>query len=329
MPEISVITPIYNTEVYLEKCLASLVAQTLEDIEFIWIDNGSNQVCKSIISKYARQRPNIKVISLEKNVGYGGAMNIGLREAKGKYIGFCDSDDWIDSEFYEKLYNATNNQTIDIVYAEYKQEFLDHTNLISHRKGKAYVDKLSEKLDAIRDGAIWDKIFKRELIIQNHIQFPAPSKSYFEDNIFLFQSIYFAKDLKKIKDIYYHYLQHESSTIHSDAAKKERDTYKSNVIAYIINFATKYNFSLEEKIECLKFLNRSLGLSVILRTKEGLRLLQNKLDKESPFDSFLYQIYGAHNPSLREKFFSIQNDFKQNFLWILGIKIRLKNKEKI
>ena len=89
MPKISVITPIYNTEKYLDKCLASLSSQTLQDIEFIWVDNAANDRCKEIIAKYQDARPNIKVIHLEKNVGYSGAMNLGLDIASGEFIGFA------------------------------------------------------------------------------------------------------------------------------------------------------------------------------------------------------------------------------------------------
>ena len=88
IPKISVITPIYKTEQYLDKCLTALVNQTLPDIEFVWIDNGASDECRNIIAKYADKHQHIKVVHLLQNKGYGGAMNAGLEVATGDYIGF-------------------------------------------------------------------------------------------------------------------------------------------------------------------------------------------------------------------------------------------------
>lgn len=328
MPKISIITPIYQTEEYLEKCLNSLISQTLDDIEFIWVDNGANSICKNLIAKYKTKRKNIKVIHLEKNIGYGGAMNKGLHEAQGQYIGFCDSDDWIDKDFYERLYSATNNQKIDIAYAEYKQEFVDHSLLVYHKPGKNCISDLKEKIQSLRDGAIWDKIFKRDLIVRHKICFPEQSKSYFEDNIFLLKSTFYANMIIKTRGAYYHYIQHNNSTIHNLDKIKEREIYKIDVISNLINFAIKLNFSTAEKIEYLSFLNRSIGLYNLLKQKKDFNILRNKLDNDKIFNNLLLRIYNAHSPNLLHKVFSIHNDFKQNIIWILGIKIKLKIKEK-
>lgn len=329
MPKISIITPIYKTEQYLEKCLNSLISQTLDDIEFIWIDNGASYICKNIISKYKTKHKNIKIIHLDKNIGYGRAMNIGLHEAKGQYIGFCDSDDWIDKDFYEKLYSATNDQKIDIAYAEYKLEFVDYSVPVYHKSGADRISTLKEKIQSLRNGAMWDKIFKREIIIKHKICFPEQSKSYFEDNIFLLKSIYYANSIIKIKSVYYHYLQHNNSTIHNSDKIIERETNKIDVISNIINFAIRLNFSAEEKLELLSFLNRSVGLYNLLKQKKSFNVLLNKLNNDKIFNWFLLKIYKAHSPSLIYRIFSINNDFKQNIIWILGIKIKLKIKEKI
>ena len=150
MLKVSVITPIYKTEQYLEKLL-SLVAQTLEDIEFIWVDNGANDECREIIKKYETKRPNIKVIHLETNKGYGGAMNAGLDVAEGDYIGFCDSDDWVDVDYYEKLYSATHDGEFDVVYTEYQMEFEDKTVIRSHLSNKVLANLLQEKIDILKE----------------------------------------------------------------------------------------------------------------------------------------------------------------------------------
>ena len=328
MPKVSVIVPIYNTEAYLEKCLQSLVSQTLSDLELIWVDNGANQACKDILSSYEHKRPNIKVLHLEQNIGYGGAMNTGLNVATGEYVGFCDSDDWVDSDFYERLYVATQQQKHDIAYAEYKHEYETYSVLVSHHINTEPVSSLEDKLRTIRDGAVWDKIFRRQMLVSHGISFPKHSKSYFEDNIFLIQAICHANSISLVTGTSYHYLQRQDSTIHKASDNSERETYRLNVIAYAINYAIQHHFSLSSKIECLKFLNRSLNLFNIIKSNEGFKSIVNKINSDSEFMRLLSHVHFAHNPTFFQRIFSIQNDLKRTILWICGLKIKLKNKEK-
>ncbi len=327
MPKVSVIMPVYNTEKYLEKCLQSLVSQTLEDIELILVDNGANQACKNILAKYENHHSNIKIIHLEKNVGYGTGMNAGLEASSGNYIGFCDSDDWVESDFYERLWSTANKQKSEIAYAEYIQEYPDHTISMRHRENVSKVSGLADKLDIIKNGAVWDKIFKRELVVSHNIRFSTSPKSYYEDNIFLFQAVYFANAISLVFNTNYHYVWHENSTLNNIMDCKERNAHKLNVIAHLINYALKQKFSSSDKIACIKFLNRSLGLSGVLKREDGLEHLLNKINKDQDFTGFLYKIHSAYHPSFFHKVFSIQNDFQKKNLWICGLKIKFKNKE--
>ena len=112
-PKISVVIPIYNAEEYLEECLESVVGQTLRDIEIICINDGSTDNSAKICEKYAKKDKRIIFVSTE-NKGPGAARNTGLGFAKGEFIGFVDSDDWIDLDFYEKLYTAAVETDADI-----------------------------------------------------------------------------------------------------------------------------------------------------------------------------------------------------------------------
>lgn len=111
--KVSIIVPVYNTEAYLERCLKSLVNQTLKDIEIICIDDGSKDNSVAILKKYSQLDKRIKIIEQE-NLGVSVARNNGLKLATGEYIGFVDSNDWIDLDFYEKLYNAAKKYDADI-----------------------------------------------------------------------------------------------------------------------------------------------------------------------------------------------------------------------
>lgn len=106
--KISVIVPVFNAEKYLKMCLNSLVSQTLKNIEIICIDDGSTDNSLAILDKFKSKDDRIKIIK-QKNYGVSMARNNGISEAQGEYIGFVDADDWVDKDFFEKLYNAAQN----------------------------------------------------------------------------------------------------------------------------------------------------------------------------------------------------------------------------
>ena len=110
--KVSVIIPVYNTEKYLEKCLYSVCNQTLSDIEIICINDCSTDNSREILNKYAADDERIKIINFEENKGAAAARNAGIDAATGEYIGFVDSDDYPDLDFYEKLYNKAENRNL-------------------------------------------------------------------------------------------------------------------------------------------------------------------------------------------------------------------------
>ena len=118
MPKLSVLVPIYNVEKYLDECLASLTKQTLKDIEIICINDGSTDNSPKILQKYAKKYPNFVVIN-KQNSGYGDSMNKGLEKATGEYIGIVESDDFIESDAFKKLYELAHETKADIVKANY------------------------------------------------------------------------------------------------------------------------------------------------------------------------------------------------------------------
>lgn len=123
---ISVIVPVYNVEPYVEKCLDSILAQTYSDLEVLVIDDGSTDGCGEISDRYAEQDHRIQVFHTE-NHGLSAARNIGLDHVNGQYIGFVDSDDWIDPDMYEELHNIIQKTDADIVTCRFYQEYWNKT----------------------------------------------------------------------------------------------------------------------------------------------------------------------------------------------------------
>ena len=102
---ISVIVPVYNVEPYLHECIDSILNQTYQALEILLIDDGSPDKCGIICEEYAKNDPRIKVFHTE-NYGLSAARNLGLREAKGEYIGFVDSDDWLEPDMYDSVFSG-------------------------------------------------------------------------------------------------------------------------------------------------------------------------------------------------------------------------------
>lgn len=118
-PKVSIVVPIYNVEQFLDRTMQSLLAQTLKNIEIIMVDDESPDNCPAICDRYAEQYPNVKVVH-KKNAGLGMACNSGIEVASGEYIAFCDSDDYVDKDMYETMYNAALKYDADAVYTGIK-----------------------------------------------------------------------------------------------------------------------------------------------------------------------------------------------------------------
>ena len=117
MPKVSIIVPVYNMQNYLKKCFDSLINQTLADVEIIVVNDESTDNSPEIIEAYALMDKRIKVIN-RKNGGLSMARNSGMSVATGEYIGFVDSDDWVELEMYEKMYDLASKHSADIVICD-------------------------------------------------------------------------------------------------------------------------------------------------------------------------------------------------------------------
>ena len=118
MSKVSIVVPIYNVEKYLEQCIDSIINQTLKDIEIILVDDGSPDNCPQICDDYAKKDSRIKVVH-KKNGGLSSARNAGIEVATGDYIGFVDSDDYIELDMYEKMYSIAIENNVDFVMSDY------------------------------------------------------------------------------------------------------------------------------------------------------------------------------------------------------------------
>ena len=226
MPKISVIVPVYNVENYIEKCLKSLVNQTMHDIEIIIVNDGSKDNSKNIVKSFEEKYPE-KIVYLEKeNGGLSDARNYAMPYAKGEYIAFLDSDDYVENDMYEKMYEIAQKENSDLVECDF---YWEYPNKIKEDIGQIYYGK-KEMLEKVRVVA-WNKLIKRDILEKTKIQFP---KGYrYEDVEFTYKLIPHLEKVSFFKKPCIHYIQRENSISNSQNERtKEIFDVLDNVIKY-------------------------------------------------------------------------------------------------
>lgn len=207
--KVSVIVPVYGVEKYIDKCLNCLVNQTLEDIEVIVVNDGTKDNSQKIIDKYVKKYPNKVKSFIKENGGQGSARNYGLKKATGEYIGYVDSDDYVEFDMYEKLYNKAKENNLDIVICgnynvseDYKSKKID----------LEFIKYNDNKLNALLGKkAVWNKIYKKNIV--ENLEFR--SKVWYEDFDFSIKATCNAKKIDYINEPLYDYLIREGSTMNN------------------------------------------------------------------------------------------------------------------
>lgn len=223
---LSIIVPVYNMEEEgrLQFCLDSLLAQTIQEYEIIAVDDASTDRSPAILKEYRERYPEkIKALFHKENKKQGGAKNTGLSVALGEYVGFVDSDDWVSPDCYEKLLKKAEETGADLVGCDYslvsghtyevgtivRNNSMDQTGILDKQK--------HQKL-AMRPGSMVIKIYRREVLTRNHLQFP--EGIFYEDNCAgTVWSFYFSR-FEKVEEPLYYYYQHPASTVHEVTREK-------------------------------------------------------------------------------------------------------------
>ena len=207
--KVSIIVPVYNVKKYLSKCLGSLRDQTLKEIEIICVNDGSTDGSDKLLNTLAKYDSRIVIINQE-NQGLSAARNAGIKIAKGEYIGFVDSDDWVDIDFYEKLYNAAKKFDCDIASGDfYRQGKILKTQRLKYKKTEAFFDPI-EKIERAfipQHCYVWNKIYKKDALLGIDHQFPIGR--YYEDMFWTVQVVYKLNGLITVPNTFYHYRKNE------------------------------------------------------------------------------------------------------------------------
>lgn len=212
MPKVSIVVPVYNVERYLCQCMDSIMMQTLKDIEIICVDDGSTDSSGQIIDRYAGLDERVKVMH-KTNSGYGAAMNVGIKQATGDYIGIVEGDDRIDPKMYENLYEAAQSNKLDFVKSDayYWFDKMNYQKRVHENNLNALYNQVLDEnernifFDFFMN--IWTGIYKREFLLQNSIFFNESPGASYQDNGFWMQTCFYAQRVMWLNEAFYYYRQ--------------------------------------------------------------------------------------------------------------------------
>lgn len=217
-PDVSLIIPVYKVEKYIKRCVCSIFEQSLKNVEFIFVDDCSPdcsiQLVENIIEAYPNRKGQVTIVRNSCNKGISAVRNIGLEYAKGKYIGWGDSDDWIDPEMCRDLYHTAVVGNSDIVWCDFYNSYEGSENIYSQQCNENNIDFIRGLLSGKLHGGLWCTLIKRELFIRSQIHFPE-GWNVMEDKNALIKLAFFAEQLNYLPMAYYHYIKYNSDSITS------------------------------------------------------------------------------------------------------------------
>lgn len=239
--EVSIIIPVYNVEKYLEKCLNSVINQTFKNIEIIIVNDGSTDKSLDIIKKFMHQDKRIVLIN-KKNEGPSAARNSGLKIARGKWIQYIDSDDWIEINYIEKVYEFADKNSLDIVSTKYYINYESGKEEIKKMYHKKEINSSSEYLkeffENFESPSLWNRFIKKEIYTKNNL-FSNEKISLGEDLYITPKLFYFSKKIGFLNKEFYHYRQNSESITHTKKSLKMIQVF--NVFTDLDNFFSKYD----------------------------------------------------------------------------------------
>lgn len=314
MKKVSVIVPIYNVEKYLDKCLDSLVHQTLQEIEILAINDGSPDHSQEIIDRYVREYPDKVVGLIKPNGGIASVRNYGIEHATGEYIGYLDGDDYVEPQMFEKLYNAAKREDADVSICNFYFTYEDHEE--PFKEGPYYSCKeMMMKLHAV----LWNKIYRTDFVRNLGIRFIEGYR--YEDASYMYKLAPHMKKFVFVDEPLLHYVQRPGSSMASH-------NHKVKEVVYIFEDLYEYYKNkgiYEEYIEELEYLSIRFFLGQPFRSavkikdkqdrKKTLSMLYNTLYENFP--NWKKNRYLNSIPGLKNKYFKTVNQFTYKiYSWI-------------
>lgn len=287
-PLITVIVPVYNVELYLRRCMNSILGQTYSDLEVILVDDGSKDDSGKICDEFATKDCRVRVIH-QDNAGAGAARNNGISQAKGEYVVFVDADDYIESHYFELLSKHTEDvvfidvQCVDENDRKVKEEYL------SCYKDWTREDLLRSQMTGKLQWGGVRKVVKRQLLKDNNIRYS--NHRIGEEALYSYQVVHYAQSIGFIEGVVYSYLQH------SDSLSNSRDEDPWGKVALSLRENIKQAGDYDKYAETLNAFIETAGVvkaykassyyplkESVTKIKAASEWIQSEIDKNYPID---------------------------------------------
>lgn len=271
MIKVSVIIPVFKVEGFVRRCAESLMHQTLDDVEYIFVDDASPDSSISIIEEVLSQHPhvNTRIIHHEHNKGLPSARNTGMKAAEGEYVFHCDSDDWVEPDMLEKLYAAAKEQEADIVYCDFYLSFEKNERYMSNPTFTSVEDYLKRGLlGGTMKYNVWNKLVRRNIYTVNGILFPDGHPM--GEDMTMIKVAACAGSVTYVPEAFYHYVKINSNAYSQSQSAKQLADIRYNVDDIVSFLQNKYGNDLDKEIAFFK-----LGIKlpfIISSSKEQYRL---------------------------------------------------------
>ena len=309
MPKVSVIIPVYGVEKYIERCARSLFEQTLDDLEYLFIDDctpdKSIEILKNVLEEYPHRKNQVIIHRMEKNSGQAAVRKWGMLNATGDYIIHCDSDDWVDVTMYEKMYNKAIEEGIEIVACDYNV-----TDEVSNKKVIEYIpeknsDFIRSVLTKKTHSSVCNKLVRHNLY-EKPILYPNANNA--EDYALLSQLAYYCKSVGKVNEPLYFYFY---------------NTCSLTKVMTNENLINRFNQSMSNIGIVETFLRQNQSLAKYSDELDCIKVIEKEILISSSFDKELYKKWAG---AYKEIFPRILLNNKINLrrkLRFIGIKYRI------
>lgn len=254
MIKVSVIVPIYKVEKFIERCVRSLMGQSLQDVEYIFVDDAtpdaSIQILNRVIADYPDKIHSVKILTHEKNQGLPAARNTGLAAATGEYIFHCDSDDYVEPNMLESLYRVAKERQADIVWCDWYLSFETNERYMKQPSYSTPMEALKAMLGGAMKYNVWNKLVRHSLYTDNGVSFPS-GYGMGEDMTMMLLFAH-AQKVAYIPKAFYHYVKLNTNAFSQTYSDKHLEELRHNVSCIERKLTTMFGTVLYQEISFLK-----------------------------------------------------------------------------
>lgn len=252
--KVSVIVPVYRVEKFIEKCAASLFSQTLDDVEFIFVDDASPDnsmaVLEKCIQQYPQRKAQIRMLTHKENKGLPAARNTGLAVASGEYVFHCDSDDFVEPDMLETLYDEAKKKDADIVWCDWYLSFEHNERYMKQPDYATPMEALKAMLAGLMKFNVWNKLVRRRLYVDNQIAFPAGYAMGEDMTMMLLFAV--AGRVAYIPQAFYHYVKLNTEAYSQNFSLNHLESVKHNIRTVELFLHSRLGNALDLEIACMK-----------------------------------------------------------------------------